>query len=140
MLVTRPATVQSVSRGAPPRSLIVHGGKVSRSLLPSAVCTIIGGVKVCDPPSLGRKTPNSGKPTLPTRGGAKQTAAAAAAAELWLRSVHKETHESVSQGAPLSLMVNGVEVIHPNRDPSGCHIVNGQKVCDPPIPGRSREP
>ncbi|RWV85369.1 hypothetical protein GW17_00052843 [Ensete ventricosum] len=76
MLVTRPATVQSVSRGAPPRSLIVHGGKVSRSLLRSAVCTIIGGVKV----------------------------------------------------------------IHPNRDPSGCHIVNGQKVCDPPIPGRSREP
>ncbi|CAL9077095.1 unnamed protein product [Musa acuminata var. zebrina] len=64
MLVTRPATVQSVSRGAP-RSLIVHGGKVSRSLLPSGVCTIINGVKVCNPPDLSREAPNPGKPTLP---------------------------------------------------------------------------
>ncbi|CAL9088411.1 unnamed protein product [Musa textilis] len=46
------------------------------------------------------------------------------------------TVQSVSRGAPRSLIVNGVEVIHPNRSPSGCTIANGQKVCNPPIHGR----
>ncbi|CAL9155675.1 unnamed protein product [Musa hybrid cultivar] len=52
------------------------------------------------------------------------------------------TVQSVSRGAPRSLVVNGVEVIHPDPSPSGCTIVNGKKVCDPPIPAnrRSREP
>ncbi|CAL9077094.1 unnamed protein product [Musa acuminata var. zebrina] len=45
------------------------------------------------------------------------------------------TVQSVSHGAPRSLIVNGVEVIHPDPSPSQCTIVNGKKVCDPPIPG-----
>ncbi|URD98776.1 hypothetical protein MUK42_29026 [Musa troglodytarum] len=38
------------------------------------------------------------------------------------------TVQSVSRDAPHSLIVNGVEVIHPNRSPSGCTIANGKKV------------
>ncbi|URD97512.1 hypothetical protein MUK42_36657 [Musa troglodytarum] len=66
MLVTRPATVQSVSHGAP-RSLIVHGGKISRSLHPSSACTIINGVKICNPPPVGHGSPQSRQPQASVR-------------------------------------------------------------------------
>ncbi|URD97213.1 hypothetical protein MUK42_29027 [Musa troglodytarum] len=46
------------------------------------------------------------------------------------------TVQSVSCGAPRSLIVNGVEALLPQPSPSQCTIVNGKKVCNPPIPGR----
>ncbi|URD97567.1 hypothetical protein MUK42_29079 [Musa troglodytarum] len=58
MLVSLPATVQLVSRGAP-RSLVVNGAVVVSSPRYPAVCTIIGGVKVCNPPTIGQGSPQS---------------------------------------------------------------------------------